>query len=42
MCIRDSSYRVFGDVWAVRTLLLREDAVPPLEGADEFRFRVED
>lgn len=36
------SYRVFGDVWAVRTLLLREDAVPPLEGADEFRFRVED
>jgi tryptophan 2,3-dioxygenase len=36
------AYRVFGDVWAVRTLLLREGAVPPLEGAEDFRFRVED
>ncbi len=36
------SYRVFGDLWAVRTLLLRQDAVPPLDGADDYRFRVED
>jgi tryptophan 2,3-dioxygenase len=36
------SYRVFGDLWAVRTLLLRKGAVPPLDGADDYRFRVED
>jgi tryptophan 2,3-dioxygenase len=36
------TYRVFGDVWAVRTLLLREGAVPPLDDAAEYRFRVED
>lgn len=35
-------YRVFDDVWAVRTLLLREGAVPPIDNADDFRFRVED
>ena len=35
-------YRVFGDVWAIRTLLVQKSAVPPIENADEFRFRVED
>ena len=35
-------YRVFGDIWAVRTLLLRKAAVPPIDNADDFRFRVED
>jgi tryptophan 2,3-dioxygenase len=31
-------YRVFGDVWAVRTLLLRRDALPPVRGADLYDF----
>ncbi len=35
-------YRVFGDVWGVRTLLLQKGAVPPIDNADDFRFRVED
>ncbi len=35
-------YRVFDEVWAVRTLLLRKGAVPPIDNADDFRFRVED
>jgi tryptophan 2,3-dioxygenase len=35
-------YRVFADVWAVRTLLLRKAAIPPIDNADDFRFRVED
>jgi tryptophan 2,3-dioxygenase len=36
------TYRIFGDMWAVRTLLLRKDAVPPLTTPSEYRFRVED
>lgn len=35
-------YRVFGDAWAVRTLLLHKGAVPPIDNADDFRFRIED
>jgi tryptophan 2,3-dioxygenase len=35
-------YRVFGDLWTIRTLLLQRSAVPPIENADDFRFRVED
>ena len=35
-------YRVFNDVWAIRTLLLRKAAIPPIDNADDFRFRVED
>lgn len=35
-------YRVFEEAWAVRTLLLRQRAVPPIGNADDFRFRVED
>lgn len=35
-------YRVFGDVWAIRSLLLRKPTLPPLEHEGEYRFRVED
>jgi tryptophan 2,3-dioxygenase len=35
-------YRVFGDVWAVRTLLLKKEAVPEIPNADDFRFRIQD
>lgn len=35
-------YRVFGDFWAVRGLLLREAALPSLEHEEDYRFRVED
>ncbi len=31
-------YRVFADVWAVRTLLLRRDALPPVLRADLYDF----
>jgi tryptophan 2,3-dioxygenase len=31
-------YRVFKDVWAVRTVLLREGALPPLENAEVYGF----
>jgi tryptophan 2,3-dioxygenase len=32
-------YRVFRDFWAVRTILVRRDAAPPLEGAERYDFR---
>jgi tryptophan 2,3-dioxygenase len=35
-------YRIFGDLWGVRTLLLRKPSLPELENPDEYRFRVED
>jgi tryptophan 2,3-dioxygenase len=35
-------YRVFDDLWAVRTVLLREEIVPQLENEEDYRFRVED
>jgi tryptophan 2,3-dioxygenase len=35
-------YRVFGDVWAIRSLLLRKPTLPPLEHEGDYRFRVED
>lgn len=35
-------YRVFGDVWAVRTLLLRKPCVPPITHPEDYGFRVED
>lgn len=35
-------YRVFSDLWMVRSLLLRKSMVPALENTDEYRFRVED
>ena len=33
-------YRVFKNLWAVRTLLLREEALPALRHADRYDFRV--
>jgi tryptophan 2,3-dioxygenase len=35
-------YRVFGDVWAVRSLLLRKPTLPPLDHEGDYHFRVED
>lgn len=35
-------YRVFGDLWAVRTLLLKKPSIPGIEHEDEYHFRVED
>lgn len=35
-------YRVFGEVWAVRSLLLQKSSVPAIEHEEEYRFRVED
>jgi tryptophan 2,3-dioxygenase len=31
-------YRVFRDVWAVRTILLRQEALPALENAESYGF----
>ncbi|MSP24090.1 MAG: tryptophan 2,3-dioxygenase [Myxococcales bacterium] len=36
------NYRVFGDLWAVRTILLKSELVPSLAHAADYRFRVED
>ena len=33
------TYRVFADVWAARTLLLRPDAAPPVENAEFYGLR---
>ena len=35
------AYRVFRDVWAVRTLLIQKTALPPLENADAYGFVAE-
>jgi tryptophan 2,3-dioxygenase len=35
-------YRVFGDVWAVRSLLLRKPTLPSLEREVDYHFRIED
>ncbi|MEP7120811.1 MAG: tryptophan 2,3-dioxygenase family protein [Byssovorax sp.] len=35
-------YRVFSDVWAVRSLLLRKETLPPLEHEEAYGFRIED
>ena len=35
-------YRVFGDLWAVRTLLLRKASVPRLEHMEDYGFKIED
>ena len=35
-------YRVFADIWAVRTILLRRDLVPPLEHEEDYQFRIQD
>jgi tryptophan 2,3-dioxygenase len=36
------AYRVFGDLWAVRTLLVRRDLAPGLERQDYYGFRVDE
>ncbi len=38
---RRSRYRVFRDLWAVRTVLMHRDALPPLERADVYGFAAE-
>ncbi len=35
-------YRIFGDVWAVRSLLLRKPTLPSLEREVDYHFRIED
>lgn len=35
-------YRVFDDLWAVRTLLLKSELTPELARAEDYRFRIED
>jgi tryptophan 2,3-dioxygenase len=35
-------YRIFRDLWAVRTLLIRRGALPPLENPDAYGFVAED
>jgi tryptophan 2,3-dioxygenase len=35
-------YRVFGDIWGVRSLLLRKPTLPSLDHEGDYRFRVED
>jgi len=32
-------YRVFSDLWAIRTLMIRPSATPPLTGADFYDFK---
>ena len=36
------AYRIFRDLWAVRSMLLRPSAAPPLENAGFYGFRVDD
>jgi tryptophan 2,3-dioxygenase len=35
-------YRVFHDIWGVRSLLIRKAALPSLEHEGDYRFRIED
>ncbi len=35
-------YRVFDDLWAVRTLLLKSELAPSLHHPEDYRFRIED
>jgi len=35
-------YRIFDDLWAVRTLLLKSELTPSLARSDDYRFRIED
>ena len=36
------NYRVFPDIWAVRSILLRRELVPELDNPDHYRFRIQD
>ena len=35
-------YRIFNDLWGVRSLLLRKTTLPPLENEGDYQFRIED
>jgi len=35
-------YRIFNDLWGVRSLLLRKTTLPPLEHEGHYQFRIED
>jgi len=35
-------YRIFDDLWAVRTILLRQSVVPDLEHTEDYRLRIQD
>jgi tryptophan 2,3-dioxygenase len=35
-------YRIFDDLWEVRTILLREQVVPSLENPEDYRLRIQD
>jgi tryptophan 2,3-dioxygenase len=35
-------YRIFRDLWTIRTLLLRNEAAPSLKGAAFYSFSAED
>lgn len=35
-------YRIFDDLWAVRTLLLKSELTPHLQRPEDYRFRIED
>jgi tryptophan 2,3-dioxygenase len=37
-----TQYRIFGDFWAVRTILLRKPSVPLMENEEAYGFKVED
>ena len=39
---RTTTHRIFTDLWAVRTLLLRSEAVPPLPDQATYRFALEE
>ena len=35
-------YRIFEDIWAVRTILLRRELVPELENEEDYQLRIQD
>lgn len=35
-------YRIFDELWAVRSIMLRRELAPPLAHEDDYRFRIED
>ena len=34
-----TAYRIFGDLWAARTFLVRKDLLPPLTDSSAYEFR---
>jgi tryptophan 2,3-dioxygenase len=35
---KTTAYRIFTDLWSIRTLLLPKDALPPMEFGDTYGF----